>query len=194
MTAATRKSITQDTIGTYHDENAPAVWVACLSSYNHGNLHGAWVNVPDSVEEMRELIEQVLQSSPSPDGEEWGFFDNSELAPFDIGEYEDLETLVMYATAINLAKADNNDDAFSVWDYDEYRGDDAESIYNRFKDQYMGCFRDGVEFSESYFDDCNEIPAHLSNYIDYEAVWRDLRNDAYYLKESYADNHVFRSY
>lgn len=44
----------------------PRIYVACLASYNSGDLHGAWIDATQDVEAIREEIHQILKTSPEP--------------------------------------------------------------------------------------------------------------------------------
>lgn len=43
-----------------------------------------------------------------------------------------------------------------------------------FQDSFWGEFNSLEEWAQSYYEDCYEIPDHLANYIDWEAVASDL--------------------
>ena len=63
---------------------------------------------------------------------------------------------------------------------------DAQTITN-FRDAYRGWWQTFQEFVAQTFEETNDIPEHLTNYIDYKAVARDWEHDYWY-----SDNgHVF---
>ena len=78
---------------------APKVWVASLSDYNAGRLHGAWVAVRDE-EALWAGIRSVLASSPVPGAEEWAFHDYEGFGPVEPGEYESVEDIACLAAGI----------------------------------------------------------------------------------------------
>ena len=53
----------------------PRIYVACLSSYNAGRLHGRWIDCDQTAEEIREEIRLMLEESPEPWAEEWAIHD-----------------------------------------------------------------------------------------------------------------------
>ena len=64
---------------------------------------------------------------------------------------------------------------------------------DRFEDAYCGDWSGNLnepmkEYAMETFEDCNDIPDHLSHYIDWDAVTRDFAIDHYE-----EDGHVFRS-
>jgi len=42
----------------------PRIYVACLASYNAGQLHGAWIDVDQSADEIHAAVTAMLKSSP----------------------------------------------------------------------------------------------------------------------------------
>ena len=62
MTTTTTQAIVKDDKGQEVDK--PSIWVACLSAYNSGYLHGAWIVPKTTKEELLEQIQEVLKGSP----------------------------------------------------------------------------------------------------------------------------------
>jgi len=177
---------------TMADER-PRVWVACLASYNSGILHGEWITVPDTVEEMQEEIDRILETSSEPFADEWAFHDSQYFGPFDFTEYEGLEMLVKKANIIN-----QTDDirALTAWDSSsiDFEKMDAEEIIEKFQDEFLGVYDSEEDFSCGHIQDCHEIPDYLESYIDYSKFWRDLTYDGYY--SAYAPSmkfYIFRN-
>jgi len=174
------------------DEESPKIWIACLASYNAGKLVGRWVNVPETVGEMQELINEVLKNSGEPFAEEWAFHDNAYFEPFDVGEYEDLESLVKKANIINRME---NIDAFRCWDFDNHDIEklDEDEIIDAFYCEFLGVYEDEAEFAYYDMNNIHEIPKSLTFYIDYDSWWRDLNHDGYYsVTKGYKECYIFR--
>lgn len=60
------------------------IYVACLSAYNSGMLHGVWIDLDPKAfhkDDIQEQIDAMLKSSPVPGAEEWGIHDTEGL-PF----------------------------------------------------------------------------------------------------------------
>ena len=108
-----------------------AVWVCSLSSYNQGHLHGQWVDLDliDTVEELQEAIDQILQDSPVENAEEWAFMDH-DLGGIHIGENEDLEEV------INIAKGLREHESAFVAFYNCFDSTDLEEFEERYQGEY----------------------------------------------------------
>ncbi len=48
------------------DDYAPRIYIACLSSYNQGILHGVWLDATKEPDELRNDINWLLSWSPVP--------------------------------------------------------------------------------------------------------------------------------
>ena len=42
------------------------IYIACLSSYNAGTLHGEWIAATTDADEMQEHVDRILRASPEP--------------------------------------------------------------------------------------------------------------------------------
>lgn len=183
------------TITERASETVPAVWVGCLAAYNEGDLYGEWVNVPDSVEELREEISRILKGSPANQPgypcEEWALMDNEGFGPFEVGEYEDLESVVKYAEVITRC----HEDAFLFWDSSgcDFNKMDADEIVEAFYNSYRGHWDRPEYFAMEDMENCHEIPDWITGYIDYEAYWRDLTYDGYYAVYGDGGYYIFRN-
>lgn len=170
------------------------VWAGCWAAYNEGNLHGEWIEVPDSVEELQELISQMLAKSPVPGAEEWGFFDSCFTA-FKIGENDSLESVVAKKLILDELSPDEIE-ALEYFD-EEFEGeiDDISTFIDRFRDSYRGCWESEADFAENWYNDCyGEIPKFLQYHIDWESVWRgEFSYSGYYSGGSYKSVHIFEN-
>ena len=152
----------------------PKVWVASLSDYNAGHLHGAWVEVMDE-DALWAGIHAVLASSPQPGAEEWAFHDYEGFGPIMLGEYESVEQVAKLG--IGIAE---HGPAFAH--YASLVGwQDADSL-RHFEDVYEGHYDSLAEYGEHIietfdFDSAiEELPELIVPYvrIDAEALARDL--------------------
>ena len=154
------------------------IYVADLAKYNEGTLHGKWITLPN--EHLWNEVQEMLGSN-----EEWAIHDYE--APFNISEYEDLDKLNTIAEKYqelddqDIKKInyliDNNgstfDEAIEKYeDVDLYEDMSLEDMAYELVEN--GCF--------------GEINPTIANYIDYEAIARDLSFDY-----TVIDNDIFRS-
>ena len=50
---------------------APYVYIASLSDYNNGTLHGVWIFADQEADDIQEEISEMLAASADPGAEEW---------------------------------------------------------------------------------------------------------------------------
>ena len=163
------------------------IYVASLSDYNVGILHGKWIDLDGlSTDEIQEEINQILQSSPytkqyGEAAEEWAIHD-FELGGIRISEYESLDTI---ASIVELLS--EHGEAFAIY-YNNV--DDLEFAKTHFEEAYQGQYDSFLDYATQIFDElyAHSIPEGLRYYIDYAAFARDLDAEGYFIE----DGHVFR--
>ncbi len=174
-----------------HQQNTPTdtyqIYVASLSDYNAGILHGKWIDLDGlSADEIQEEINQILESSPYAKQydevvEEHAIHD-FELGGICISEYESLDTIVSIVEALT-----EYGEAFAIY-YNNI--DDFEFAKTHFADAYAGEYDSFLDYATETFDElyAHSIPEGLRIYIDYTAFARDLDAEGYFIE----DGHVFR--
>lgn len=176
----------------------PRIYVASLSDYNAGILHGEWVNPGEGAEATYEAITAMLADSPTTRrygdvAEEWAIHDYEHFGPIRLGEYESIERVCSIAEGIVA-----HGDAFAAWVANDESGDlSAET----FEDQYLGEWGSEVDWGESLLDDFGidlddlpGVPEGLRPYVqvDVEGWVRDMRlNGEVSIVESKAGVYVF---
>ncbi len=80
--------------------DSPRIYVASLSDYNDGRLHGCWIDATDDPADIRAGIAAMLGASADPGAEEYAIHDYSGFHGFTVGEYEDIETVHRIACGI----------------------------------------------------------------------------------------------
>ena len=111
------------------------IYIASLSDYNAGILHGKWVNVEGlSTEEIQEEINEILRKSPYTKqygkvSEELAIHD-FELGGIRISEYESLDTIVSIVEALA-----EHGEAFAIY-YNDVS--DLETAISNFEEAYQG--------------------------------------------------------
>ena len=177
-------TIKKDEFSKVNEIEKSKIYVACLSSYNSGILHGSWIEPKTDKDELEAQIAEVLKSSPSPDAEEYAIHDYDNFP--NLGEYPDLDKIIEVVEAIKLhgVKAVKGFiEHFSIEDLEH------------FKEAFHGTFNSFKEFAQDYADDTIEGLADnnstLARYFNYDSYERDMAFD---FLECEADNykvHIF---
>ena len=163
---------------------SPRIYVACLSSYNNGILHGAWIECTNDPDEIQDGINQVLKSSPMDDAEEWEIHDYEYFCGFNPRHYSQQE---LYDIALFIDEHEElGAELLNIHS-------DIETAKYAFEENYLGCYESLAKYAEELTTDCCEIPAYLEYYIDYEAMARDmeLNGEFYSIEIGYQEYHLF---
>jgi antirestriction protein len=136
-------------------EVEPRIYVASLSDYNAGRLHGRWIDAARPVDELWEDIEAMLAASPEPIAEEWAIHDYEGFGQYGLSEYEDLEMVSVLATGI-----DEHGPAFAAW-ASLLGSPDLEQL-QKFDEAYLGTWQSVEEYAEQLLDDTG-TSAELEN-------------------------------
>lgn len=149
-----------------------------LGKYNEGELVYKWLDLPATEDEIEEAKEAI---GINEQYEEWFITDyETDIEGLKVGEYEDLDALNELAeryenlheyeqeavTAIIEAEGYDLEEALDIVEdgrYVFYKGQDLEDVAYDLVEE--GCFGD--------------IADSIKNYIDYEAIARDLGFDGY---------------
>lgn len=153
------------------------VFVTDLEKYNAGQLLGEWLELPIDPDEIDECIDRITE------GQDHEIFitDFESDIGFECGEYDDIYDL--------------NEKAEMFADLDEWEQatveallecgacGDIESAIDRVGDcvLYSEC-ETLVDLAYILIEegDFGDIPKGIANYIDYEAIARDLNYESYY--------------
>ncbi|OUL23981.1 antirestriction protein ArdA [Nostoc sp. RF31YmG] len=188
------------------DENTPKIYVACLSAYNSGLLHGLWIDATQEREDIEDDIKWMLSWSPVLDDEaceEWAIHDYENFPGFSLSEYENLEYISKLAQALDEAE---DADAMAAWlNYakDMIHNPDIEELAEEFNSYYCGHWeseRDFVlksdEVEEIYnWSEFEKQFKFWSFHIDWDSVARDLFLEGYdSVKAKPYGIYVFREY
>ncbi|MBD2416632.1 antirestriction protein ArdA [Anabaena cylindrica FACHB-243] len=188
---------------TYQD--TPKIYVACLSAYNSGKLHGLYIDATQDTEDILDDINWMLSWSPVRNYEpceEWAIHDHENFGDFSIGEYESLEYISQLAKALDSA-ADK--DAMSAWlNYAKGLTSDPniEELAEEFGSYYCGRWDSEKDFAlksediESMFN-WSEFEKNFkfwSFHIDWDSVARELFMEGYDSVKADRGVYVFREY
>jgi antirestriction protein len=152
----------------------PRIYVASLSDYNEGRLHGGWFDANREPEELEKEIGFMLACSPEPVAEEWAIHDHEGFGLAYISEYESLETVSRLARGIA-----EHGLAFAAWA--AIQSNDEEAL-GRFGDAYLGNWESLEEYADEllFWLDLDEaqklLPESIRPYLalNVEAFARDL--------------------
>ena len=163
----------------------PRIYVASLSDYNAGILHGRWIDASPQPEEIEADIAEMLADSPTTKrygevAEEWAIHDYEGFGLADVDEYDSVRRISRLAQGIA-----NYGEAFSAWWAQETRDDnDGGDVFSQFEQQYHGSFETMDDYGRDFLADLGfdvddlrgEIPESLAPYVrfDLDAWLRDL--------------------
>ena len=171
-------------MGYEYDHDCPfEAFITNLGKYNEGELVGEWVKFPTTSEELQKVFERIGIGSKDEFGnpyEEWFIsdYDCYVSGLYDkLGEYESLDELNYLAS--KLQELDNHEyehfqAAMQISDYTGNVKDVINLIDNLDKyDVYPGV-EDEADLGRYHVLGMMQVPEHLQDYIDYEAIGRDV--------------------
>ena len=173
------------------DDIDPKIYVASLSDYNNGHLHGSWIEAAQDADEIHSSIHSMLDKSPQPDAEEYAIHDYEGFAAFTVGEYEDIGLVALVAAGIV-----EHGRSFSHW-VNVVGTQDTERLH-RFDEHYRGVWSSLAEYAEDLLDDMGTTvesftPGWLQAYvsIDYSSLGNDLSADLETGRDPDGTIHIF---
>lgn len=155
-------------------EIVPRIYVASLSDYNAGRLHGIWLDANQAPEDLQLQITAMLRRSKEPRAEEWAIHDFEGFNGLHLGEWEDLTHVSRVAKGISQHGL-----AFGHWA--TLVSEDEE--LDKFEDAYLGQWESVTDYAEHVLDDLGLdeeldrcVPDNLRPYVklDAEGFGRDL--------------------
>jgi antirestriction protein len=171
------KGVVADGGGERERDDGPRIYVASLSDYNAGRLHGAWIDAAQDVDELHDGVRAMLAASPEPGAEEFAIHDYEGFGPLGLSEFTSLETVSRIAKGIA-----EHGLGFAAWAAN-VGADDVETL-ERFQDVYLGVWPSLEDYATDLFADLGYddlvdtlIPAWLRPYveIDVDGFARDLQ-------------------
>lgn len=179
------------------------IYVASLSDYNSGVLHGVWIDDCTDADAIQEEVDAMLRGSKYPNitveclecegcdddcpqckgsgvvpsAEEWAIHDSDGFGDL-LDESTDFDCIVEHARLIEEHGA-----AWIAY-CDHVGADYAEE--SAFEDAYCGQWDSEQSYAENIINECynlDELMGSLSHYFDYESFTRDLFISDYYFDE-----------
>lgn len=180
-----REELTQMEINSHRASlnGEPAVYCGTYGKYNNGDISGMWVDVASftDYEEFMEFCERVHADEEDVElmFQDYEGFPYSWYSESGMGE-EIFDRIKEFAALDNDKR-----EAYEVY----LNNHDSEATVEEFEENYQGHYDCPEDFAEQLYFELYEIPAHLENFIDWGAVWRNLDTAGDYFEES---GHVFR--
>ncbi|MEA5578636.1 antirestriction protein ArdA [Anabaena sp. UHCC 0451] len=188
------------------DENTPKIYVACLSAYNSGHLHGLWIDATQDPEDIQDDINWMLSWSPMSDDEtceEWAIHDYENFHEFSLGENKSLDYVSKLAQALDNASDSAAMAAWLNYAKDPVNDPDIEELAEEFSSYYCGHWESETDFvlkSEEMQNMFNwsEFEKQFkfwSQHIDWDSVARELFIEGYDSVKAHPSGvYVFREY
>lgn len=167
--------------------NTPRIYIANLTAYNSGFLQGAWIDATDDIETIEEKIKEMLSYSLIENAEEYAIHDYENFGEYRVGEYQDLTSIREIACFIE----EYPDFGSALINYFG-NIDEAKRVA---EENYCGSYSSTADYAQQLTEDATEIPAHLSSYINYESMARDMKmgGDILKIESGFNEVHIFWS-
>ena len=172
------------------DSDPPMIYVASLSDYNAGHLHGTWIDASQDPEAIDSQIYDMLSRSQEPIAEEIAIHDYSGFGAWRPDEYEPIETVAIVAQAIG-------DHGPAITHWIDYLGTGADEAVGSFENAYLGHWPSTTAYAEHLVEDLGVAitvePAGWERYVsfDTEALARDLEIELHASQEPDGTVHIF---
>lgn len=167
------------------------IYVAALGAYNHGALHGKWIDCTDPAE-VKEEIQEMLKRSPIPNDEEWAIHDYEADGLEGIGGYS-IEDICALSDAVE----EHSNPFVAYFNGMHYSYDDVDDLISNYEHEYRGTYGSMREFAEEMAEERIagmiagvKTVEWVERYFDYDAYARDLEMD-FDIFEYKGETHVF---
>jgi antirestriction protein len=170
-------------------KTVPQIYVACISAYNSGYLHGEWIDATQDVEMIQKEIAEILADSPVTNSEEWAIHDYDGFGELSnaLGEYPNLEEVVQLARLIE----ENGEIVIKLY----LHCSDIKRTIQRLEEDYIGVYKDLAEYAEEITRDTSDVPDKLQYYINWDEMGEDMEINgeiiSFYV--GYEEVHVFHN-
>jgi antirestriction protein len=177
------------------NQDRPRIYVASLSDYNAGILHGTWIDATLSGEEIQEEVNKMLKLSKDPCAEEWAIHDDEAFEGIKIDEWLSFDVVSDIANVL----IDGRYETSLIASLYIHLGIDISEIIDFIDDNYQGEHSDVGSWAESFLEETGaleRVPKNLSIYIDFDKYGKDaeISGDVFTIdSNSYGKVHVFWS-
>ena len=190
----------------------PRIYVASLSDYNNGVLHGVWLGADQTVDGLYEGIHEMLAASPTAErygevAEEFALHDYENFEQVQLSEYESLERVSLLGRTLALTEPELRPALGHFWsrlvEEDGLRESEPERVLARFEEQFRGEYASAADYGLAFLEDMGVdldklegMPQGLRPYLHFDASgWvRDLELEGFIsVVESKAGVYVFEN-
>ncbi len=153
-------------------KRVPRIYVASLSDYNAGRLHGIWLEATD-IQQVQGGVAAMLNASPGGNAEEYAIHDFEGFSRYLPSESTDLELVCAIGAAIV-----EHGTIFTVYLEHVAVPTNAQRVPERvagFTESYQGVYERLEDWAEHYLEETGllqQVPESLRGYIDIES-WAD---------------------
>lgn len=177
-------------------DETPRIYVASLSDYNNGILHGCWIDATIGYDCIFEQINAMLAASPAQKkygdkAEEFAIHDHEYFQSVEINEYSCIEWVANMAEAL-----EEHGEAFAAFVKNGgYRYTEVSGIIAEFQEAYCGTYESELAYATEIAEESfpPDAPQFLLDYFDYELYARDLFLDGYFSCEISDGYAIFQS-
>lgn len=164
---------------------SPRIFVICLAAYNHGLLHGVWINAAQGLYKIQKEIKKMILESPVLGAEEFGIHASEGFGPLHVVGQESIKSIQRMAVFISEV-GELGIELLA------YYGD-VDSAQEAWENHYHGSHENELEFAIQLFDGLymHAIPEPAQGYIDYASYKHDIFVDDYISMEIKGRTHVF---
>ena len=172
----------------------PRIYVASLSDYNAGRLHGRWIDADRGAQHIWSEINAMLKESREVPAEEWAIHDYEGFAGLKVSESSDIDDVAEAADLLG-----EHGPVFGEL-LSHFGGlpsgmDDAKRWM---QDEYHGSFSSVADYVEDFINDCycdvmKVLPDFIRFHIDFAGIAHDMEISGDIITfEVDGEVHVFR--
>lgn len=167
-------------------KTTPHIYVACLAAYNAGILHGAWIDATQETNQIWSEVENMLQSSPIANAEEYAIHDYEGFEGIRLSEYSGMEETHQLACFVE----EHGKLGAAVLDY---YVSDLDTTVESLTHCYAGVYSSLTEFAETFTNDMVNIPNEIIYYVDYLRMGQDMEIEGviFTVETAFDEVHVF---
>jgi antirestriction protein len=147
------------------------IYAACLASYNNGILHGRWIDCDGKdADDIQGEVNAMLKASRLPDAEEWAIHDYEGFPRGTVQEYTSFQSIAAMCEVLEAGHGVGLSYLLNSCGYS------LENALERAEEVEVSEDETPRQYCERYMEETGGlegVPAHLANYIDFDAMARD---------------------